>query len=436
LASRYGYIANGIPISIGMKLKRTMNFLKKVRIKLFILMAVMGPGIITAFADNDAGGVATNSVAASQFGYSMLTVTIPIAVVLLITQEIGSRIAIASGKGLADLIREYYGIRIALIIFGLLFFVNFGVILQNVGGLKSAAELFSINIYIFLPACMLVLFLLVTNASYSKIEKLFLFLIVIYMGYFFSAILAKPDWGLVATSLVRPTAPLTFSYLYTAIAVLGTTVTAWGQFFINSYVKDKNITEDHLKYNQWEIYIGAILTNLFSLFMMVAVAATVFQHGLKIEGAADAALAIKPFAGDLASLLFGVGLLNAGFIGAAIVPLATAYAFSEFFGFEGSLDQSFSKSRLFYSLFIVQIILGVGFTLLPQVSLFKITLYADFLNGLFLPIIFYFLYKFSNDPDIMGKHTNSSIQNFLLGGAGIVITFAALLGGVGKILGW
>lgn len=413
-----------------------MGFFKRTKAKFFILLAVIGPGIITAFADNDAGGVATYSVAASQFGYSMLTTLIPITIVLMITQEIGSRIAIASGKGLADLIREYYGIRVALLIFGLLFFVNFGVILQNIGGLKSAAELFSINIYIFLPACLIILFLLVTNASYSKIEKLFLFLIVIYIGYFFSAVLSEPDWNLVAVSLVKPQGKITFSYLYTAIAVLGTTVTAWGQFFINSYVKDKNITAEHLKYNQWEIYAGAILTDVFSLFMMVAVAATVYEHGLQITGAADAALAIKPFAGDLASLLFGVGLLNAGFIGAAIVPLATAYAFSEFFGFEGSLDQSFSKSRLFYSLFVIQIILGVGFTLLPQVSLFAITLYADFLNGLFLPIIFYFLYRFANNADIMGSHKNTSFQNAMLIGSGSIITIAALLGGVGQLLGW
>ncbi len=406
--------------------------MKKFRTRLFILLAVIGPGLITAFADNDAGGVATYSVAASKFGYSMLTTLLPITIVLMITQEIGSRIAIVTGKGLADLIRERYGIKITLLVFALLFLVNFGVVLQNIGGLKAAAELFNMNVFLFLPVCVFMLFIIITNASYSKIEKLFLFLILIYIAYFFSAILAKPDWSLVAKSIIVPPGKISFDYIYTSIAVLGTTVTAWGQFFINSYVKDKKLTVDKLKYNKWEIYFGAFLTDLFSLFMMVAVAATVYLHGVQIDGAADAALAIKPFAGELASLLFGIGLLNAGLIGAAIVPLATAYAFSEFFGFEGSLDQSFNKSKLFYSLFAFQILLATIIVLIPQISLFKITLYADFLNGLFLPIIFYFLFRFANNEEIMGKHRNTKVQNILLATSGIIITLASLMGGIGK----
>jgi NRAMP (natural resistance-associated macrophage protein)-like metal ion transporter len=269
---------------------------------------------ICQLVDNDAGGVATYSVAASKFGYSMLTTLLPITIVLMITQEIGSRIAIVTGKGLADLIRERYGIKITLLVFALLFLVNFGVVLQNIGGLKAAAELFNMNVFLFLPVCVLMLFIIITNASYSKIEKLFLFLILIYVAYFFSAILAKPDWSLVAKSIVIPPGKISFDYIYTSIAVLGTTVTAWGQFFINSYVKDKKLTVDKLKYNKWEIYFGAFLTDLFSLFMMVAVAATIYLHGVQIDGAADAALAIKPFAGELASLLFGIGLLNAVYL--------------------------------------------------------------------------------------------------------------------------
>lgn len=249
--------------------------------------------------------------------------------------------------------------------------------------------------------------------------------------------MAKPDWGLVGKSLIMPVGKVNFDYLYTSIAVLGTTVTAWGQFFINSYVKDKKLTVDRLKYNQLEIYISAILTDVFSLFMMVAVAATIFMHNIKIEGAVDAALAIKPFAGELAGAMFGAGLIVAGFIGAAIVPLATAYAFSEFFGYEGSLDVNFSKSRLFYGFFIFQILIALVMILFPQISLFQFTLYADFLNGLFLPIIFFFLYKFANDEELMGKYKNNKIQNFFLIVAGIIITIAALVGGVGSfILGY
>ncbi len=398
-------------------------------------MAVVGPGIITAFADNDAGGVATYSVAASKFGYSMLTTLLPITIVLLVTQEIGSRLAVVTGKGLGDLIREKFGIRISVLIFSLLFFVNFGVIMQNIGGLKDGLGLFNLNLWIFLPVVIGFLFLFITKASYAKVEKFFLFLILFYFAYFISAVLAKPDWARVGQSLVIPQGKISFDFLYTSIAVLGTTVTAWGQFFINSYVKDKRLTVDKLKYNKLEIYVGSFLTNIFSLFMMVAVIATVYANKIPIEGAADAALAIKPFAGELASVLFGAGLLVAGFIGAAIVPLATAYAFSEFFGYEGSLDVSFSKSRLFYGFFIFQVLLGVVAVSIPGLSLFNITLYADFLNGIFLPVILFFLYRFVNDKDLMGKYANSRFQNILLITCGVAITIGALVGGIGSLLG-
>jgi NRAMP (natural resistance-associated macrophage protein)-like metal ion transporter len=407
---------------------------RQLRIKLLIIMAVMGPGLITAFADNDAGGVATYSVAASKFGYSMLTTLIPITVVLMITQEIGSRLAVVTGKGLGDLIREKFGIRVSVLIFTILFFVNFGVIIQDLGGLKDSLSLFHLNLWIFMPIVIAFLFLLITKASYAKVEKFFLFLIFFYLSYVVSAVLAKPDWALVGKSLVIPHGKISFGYLYTAVAVLGTTVTAWGQFFINSYVKDKKLTVDRLKYNQAEIYFGAFLTDIITLFMMVAVAATIFIHNTQITGAADAALAIKPFAGDLAGVMFGAGLLIAGFIGAAIVPLATAYAFSEFFGYEGSLDVSFSKSRLFYGFFIGQILLGLLVISFPNFSLFKITLYADFVNGIFLPVIFFFLYKFVNDKELMGKYKNTKFQNFMLVGSGLAITIAALVGGIGSLL--
>lgn len=411
------------------------KYIRHLKLKILIILAVVGPGIITAFADNDAGGVATYSVAASKFGYSMLTTLLPITIVLLVTQEIGSRLAVVTGKGLGDLIREKFGIRISVLIFSLLFFVNFGVIMQNIGGLKDGLALFNLNLWIFLPVVIGFLFLFITKASYAKVEKFFLFLILFYFAYFISAVLAKPDWAKVGQALVIPQGKISFDFLYTSIAVLGTTVTAWGQFFINSYVKDKRLTVDKLKYNKLEIYVGSFLTNIFSLFMMVAVIATVYANKIPIEGAADAALAIKPFAGELASVLFGAGLLVAGFIGAAIVPLATAYAFSEFFGYEGSLDVSFSKSRLFYGFFIFQVLLGVVAVSIPGLSLFNITLYADFLNGIFLPVILFFLYRFVNDKDLMGKYANSRFQNILLITCGVAITIGALVGGIGSLLG-
>lgn len=406
-----------------------MNNLKR---KILILLAVFGPALITAFADNDAGGVATYSVAAAKFGYSILLIMIPVTIVLAVTQEIGARIAVTSGKGLADHIRERYGVKVAMFMFGLLFLVNFGVILQDIGGLKDALGLFNLDFRIYLPILIFALFFFVVRTSYKKIERFFLVVLLFYIAYFISAIQSKPDWALTFKSMLVPTGKIDFTFVYTSIAVLGTTVTAWGQFFINSYVKDKKITASQMKYSQLEVYIGAILTNVFSVFMMVAVAATIFKNGISIQGAADAALAIKPFAGALASMMFGVGLMVAGFLGVVIVPLATAYAFSEFFGYSGSLDEDFKKSKLFYGFFMIQIILGAILIYFPQLSLFRITLYADFFNGIMLPVIFFFLYKFANDPTIMGERVNSKLQNILLVGSGMIITVAAIAGGIGE----
>jgi Mn2+/Fe2+ NRAMP family transporter len=304
------------------------------------------------------------------------------------------------------------------------------------GGLKSGLELFHVNILAFLPLILIGLLYFVTKTSYARIEKFFLVLVFFYLAYLFSAILAKPNWGLSLRSLFIPYGPLHFDYLYTSIAVLGTTVTLWGQFIINSYVKDKNLTLDKLKINQSEMYVGAFLTDAFSMLMMIAVVSTIWIHQIEITDAATASLAIKPFAGEFAGLLFGAGLIVAGFIGVAIVPLATAYAFSEFFGYEGSLDTGFTKSRLFYGLFFVQIVIGLLFTLLPQLQLFQFTILADFFNGISLPIIFFFLYKIANNEELMGEYRNKRWQNFLLVGSGIVITIGAIAGGVGQLLGY
>ncbi len=401
--------------------------------KIFLFLIVLGPGLITAFADNDAGGVATYSVAASRFGYHILTTLIPITIVLAISQEVGARLAVVTGRGLGDLIRERFGIRVSIFVFFVAFIVNFGVILQDVSGLKGALQLFKLDYRIFLPIILILLFIFIVKSTYSKIERFFLFLILFYLTYVFSAVLAKPDWSLAIRSIVMLPGKITFNYLFTSIAVLGTTVTIWGQFFINSYVKDKKLTSNRLKYEQLEVYIASILSDISTWFIMLAVIATLYANRISITGAAEAALAIRPFAGQLAGLLFGLGLLIAAFLGCAIVPLSTAYAFSEFFGYEGSLENDFKKSRLFYIFFLIQIILGLFVVLQPNFNLFQITLYADFLNGISLPIIFYFLYRLSNDTELMGRYKNSRWQNILLAGSGIAISIAALIGVAGEI---
>lgn len=409
------------------------NFFNRFKRQLIIFLIVAGPGFITAFADNDAGGVATYSVAAAKYGYQILIILIPITLVLAVTQEVGARITLATGKGLADLIRERFGIMTTLFIFGLTSLVNFGVILQDISGLKSALQLFNINYYIFLPILLALLILFLIKSSYSKTEKLLFFVMLFYLTYFFSAVMAKPDWGFVAKSLFIPKGKISFDFIFTSIAVLGTTVTLWGQFVISSSIKDKKITTAKMKFQQIEIYLASILSNVFTLFMMVAVAATLFINKITISGAAEAALAIKPLAGNLAGTFFGIGLLAAGFLGCVIVPLSTAYAFSEFFGYKGSLNDNFKKSRFFYIFFLVQIIIGAMIVMQPKFSLFQFTLFADFINGISLPVIFYFLYKFANDRELMDKFKNNRAQNFLIIISAVLIIIGSLIGIVGKI---
>lgn len=410
--------------------------LKKFRLQIILLIAVMGPGLITAFADNDAGGVATYTSAAAKFGYFSLITLIPITIVLAITQEIGARIAIVTGKGLADIIRERFGVRIAVVAFVALFLVNFGVVLQNLGGLRAGLELFNLDYRIFLPLLIGLLFVFITRSNYRKIQQFFFVLIFFYLAYLISAVLAKPDWNRAITAIVIPEKRPSFDFMFTSIAVLGTTVTAWGQFFINSFIKDKKVKPDHLRYSQFEIGVGSILTNLFSFFIMIAVAATIFANGIPVETASDAARAMQPLAGTFASSLFGFGLLIAGFLGCAIVPLATAYAFSEFFGYQGTLNDGFKQSKLFYGFFIIQIVLGTIIIFIPSISLFNITLIADFFNGMMLPVIFFFLYKIANNEELMGQYKNTKLKNILLICSGIVICIGTALGGFGKLFGW
>ncbi len=412
-----------------------MDWIRHQKRRILLALTIIGPGLITAFADNDAAGVSTYSVSAATFGYSMLIITIPMTLLLAITQEIGSRIAIVTQKGLADLIRERYGVRVAIAVFCLMFLVNLAVVVMNISGIKSALALFGLPAVALMPLIVAGLYLFVVFTKYNTVERFFFVLIGFYITYAISAFLSKPDWGAAAQALFIPQGAITPKFIYTAIAVMGTTITLWGQFFINSYVKDKRLTVESLKYNRLEVYLGAILTDTFSFFMMVAVIGTLFVRNIPITDAASAAIAIRPFAGEFAGILFGVGLFIAGTLGCIIVSLATAYAFSEFFGYSGSLDENFRKSRLFYTMLLIQLALGTLIVMSPNVSLFSITLIGNFINGGVLPVVFYFLYQFANNERIMGEYRNSRMQNIILAGSILFISAATLFSLAGQMLG-
>ena len=417
-------------------ISKLQNYIKRFNRRLLLFLAVVGPGIITAVADNDAGGVATYTVGAAKYGMNSQFLIIPITLILALTQEIGSRIAVVAKKGLGDLIRERYGVTTSLIIFVLYFITNQGVVLQNIAGLKASFQIFNINWQLGLIVTAILLSLFVIKFDYKKTQRIFIFMIFFYLSYVISAFLAKPNWAeALRQSLIFPDLKYLpdINYWFANIAILGTTITAWGQFFVHSYIIDKKLDVQHLKAERLEVYFGAFLTNFFSWMMAAAVTYTLFINGIYEVDGFSAGLAMKPFAGELATVLFGIGLFGASILGLTIVPLATAYVFSEMFGYEGSLNADFKKGKLFYGFFIIQILIGLFAALFPSISLFDLTLYVDFLNGAMLPIIFYYLIKFSEDEEIMGQYKVSGFSSLAIKIAAAVITLAVIVVFVGKI---
>ncbi|MDE2311829.1 MAG: divalent metal cation transporter [Patescibacteria group bacterium] len=405
------------------------DFWHRFKKHLLIFLAVAGPGLITAVADNDASGVATYTVAASLYGMSSQYLVVLTTLLLGVTQEIGARMAIVTGKGLGDLIREHYGVRVSVFIFLIYFLANQAVILQDVSGLKSSIQLFNLPWQLMLVVVCTLLILLVVWLDFKRLQRIFLFAILFYATYIFSAVLANPNWGQsLKESLILPQRAFIYNsgYWLALIAVLGTTVTAWGQFFINSFMADKGLRPHELKAARWEVYLGAFLTNFLSWMMAIAVTYTLFKHGIRVTDGYTAALAIKPLAGALSGTLFAVGLLAASFLGLTIIPLATTYVFTELFGYERTLNASFTKGRVFYLFFILQIILGLLISLFPNINLFNITLWANYLNGAILPVIFYFVIKFSEDSAIMGEYISRGFSKWYLRGASALILVATL----------
>ncbi len=396
--------------------------------KLLLFLAVLGPSTIATMAGNDAAGVITYSLSGANLGYGILFILPLLTILYSITQEIGSRIAVVTGKGLGDLIRERFGVRTALLVFSLLMIANFGSILTNVSALKATSILLGVHPSIFVFGAITCAFLLVVFTDYQKSQKIFFAGILLYFCYIFAAIKGAPHWNEAMSSLVIP--PRSFfstHYLLIAIAVVGTTITPWGQFFVQSYMKDKNLSTDILPYARVEAFFGASISNIFSFFIIVATAATLFVHGIPLLSGEQAAIAIRPFAGEFSAVLFSFGLLNAAIIGMIIISLSSAYVFSEFFGFEGTLDAPYTKSRTFYTIFLLNLLVAGVLVMSPKVSLFKIVLYTQSLNALLLPVVFYFLLKITNDRELMGRHVNSKWYNGIVTLASIFIILAAVV---------
>src|SRR5512143_3292452 len=383
--------------------------------RILLILAVFGPATITAMADNDAGGVATYSIAGAKLGYPILFLLPVITLLLALTQEMGMRLTVISRRGLADLIRERFGVRAALFMFGILLVANVGALITELSAVKTTSGMFGLPPVPVVIGVVLVAFVLIARGNYKVTQSIMLVACLFFLVYIFSAVKAKPDWNLALSNLAYPhgvnfTSAYLKDYLIIGMGVLGTTITPWGQFFISSFAYDKKIEQGKVWMSQLETYWGAFLTDFFSFFMIVATAATLFVNHIVLDSGERAALAIAPFAGQVASQLFAVGILNAGFMGLVIVSLSTAYAFAEFFGLSGSLDDSFKKSKTFYILYLAQLIIATGFVILLDISLFQVALVTQIINAIGLPLVFYFLIRLTSDNDLMGKFANNGFQ--------------------------
>lgn len=406
-------------------------FFQRFKMKIVLFLSIFGPATIAAMADNDATGVATYAIAGAKLGYPILFLLVWVTILLGITQEMGMRLSLVTRKGLGDLIRENMGIKASLLIFSCLFISNMGNIIVDVAAFKTTAHMLNLPAIPLAATMIAITFLFVTKGTYKITQNIMLVSCVFYLAYIFSAFKSNPNWSLALTNLVWPHG-VQFNpdywklYAVIGLGVLGTTITPWGQFFISSFGLDKKIEKGKLIFSQLETYWGAFLTDFFSFFMIIATAATLFANKIPIESGEQAAKAIEPFAGRLAGSLFAFGIMNAGFMGVVIIGLSTTYAFSEFFGYSGSLDHSFTKSRTFYLLFLAQLVLAFLVVLLPFVNLFQIVIATQIINAMALPPIFYYLIKFTSSKKLMGEYVNNTFQKWFAIIGTVVIAFASL----------
>lgn len=382
------------------------TFLSRCRRHIAVFFAVLGPGFITAVVDNDAGGIFTYSAAGARFGYLPLWTLLPITVVLIVTQEMCSRMGAVTGKGLSDLIREEFGLRITFLLMTLLVLANITNVMANFAGVASALELFHISRYISVPLAAFAVWLLVAKGNYRSVEKIFLFACVFYVTYVISGFLVKPDWKEAAIYSVRPVLLLERGYIYMLIGMVGTTIAPWMQFYLQAAVVEKGITEKDYGESRVEVIVGCFMTMLIAFFITVACAGAIYSvRPRDIQTAAEAAEALRPF-GDYAFILFSAGLLNASIFAACILPLSTAYSVCEGLGFESGVNKRLGEAPIFYFLYTLLIVVGAGVVLIPGFPLVSMILLSQVLNGVLLPFVLIFMILLINKQGLMRNWRN------------------------------
>ena len=392
-----------------------------------MFLAVVGPGIITANVDNDAGGITTYAVAGAQFGYKFLWVFIPMTLALIVVQEMSARMGAVTGKGLADLIRENFGVRLTVFIMIGLLIADVGNTVSEFAGVASSMEVFGISKYITVPLGALLVWLLVVKGTYRRVERVFLIASAIFITYIFAGFLAHPNWGEVAKATFIPSFSTNSQYLAMFVGLVGTTIAPWMQFYIQSAIVEKGITVKDYAFSRIDVIVGCLITDIVAIFIIVTTAATMHSAGVSINDAKDAAIALRPLAGQYASILFAFGLFNASIFAATILPLATAYYVCEALGFEAGVDKSFQEAPQFYTLYTMIIILGAMIILIPNAPLVLIMLWSQVINGVLLPFVLVFMLVLINNKTIMGTYTNSRFFNWVAWGTTVIMVGLTLL---------
>jgi NRAMP (natural resistance-associated macrophage protein)-like metal ion transporter len=389
------------------------------RIRLFMILAVIGPGFITANVDNDAGGIFTYSQSGGQFGYGPLWVMLPMTIALIVIQEMSARMGAVTGKGLSDLIREEFGFRITFAMMGVILLANLSNVVAEFAGIAESMGLFGVSRYISVPFCAALVWFMVVKGSYKTVEKIFIVASFFYVAYLFAGVQAHPNWHEAAMATLRPPKLGLFkdsTYLYMIIGVIGTTIAPWMQFYLQGSIVEKGINAKQYKTSRWDVIIGCLFTDIVAWFIVVACAATIYMHGTRVvNSAADAAKALQPLAGHYAYILFSAGLFNASLFAASILPISTAYTVCEGLGFESGVDKKFSEAPVFYWLYTILIVLGAGVILLPNMEpvLVQISIFSQFVNGAVLPFVLIAMIVLINRRDVMGKYVNGRAYNVI-----------------------
>jgi NRAMP (natural resistance-associated macrophage protein)-like metal ion transporter len=386
------------------------------RRRLTLFLAVLGPGIITANVDNDAGGIATYSIAGAHFGYSLLWTMLPIGVALIVVQEMSARLGAITGKGLGELIRENYGLRMTFYILSALFVTDIGNTVAEFAGWAAALEIFGVPRWVSVPIGAAAVWWLVVKGNYKTVEKIFLIACTVYLTYIVSAFFAKPVWKDVIRQTVEPHIESNAAWILMIIGLVGTTIAPWMQFYLQSSIVEKRIDAENYALSRWDVVVGCAFASVVAFFIIVACGATLFPRGIRIEGAAEAAVALEPLAGKWAKALFAFGLANASLFAASILPLATAYSVCEGLGFEAGVDKSWREAPQFNTLYTVLIVLGAGVILIPRVPLVPVLFLSQVLNGLLLPFVLVFMCLLVNRTDLMGEHVNGRVWNVVAWG--------------------